>query len=104
MAAQNPFVRRLRQNVVWFILAAFVCVATQSGPLDAQTITRGPYLQVGTPSSIIVRWQTDVSTSGRVWYGTDPANLGAFINSGEITVDAGGFSGVEPSVSGDDPG
>ena len=99
MDAQNSFVRRLRQNVVWFILAAFVCVVTQSGTLDAQTITRGPYLQVGTPSSIIVRWQTDVSTSGRVWYGTDPANLGAFINSGVTGNDhAVTISGLTPDT------
>jgi len=43
--------------------------------LAAQTVTRGPYLQVGTPSSVTVRWRTDVAMAGRVRYGTDAANL-----------------------------
>jgi hypothetical protein len=39
------------------------------------TITRGPYLQVGTTSNLIVRWRTSVPSSTRVLYGTDVANL-----------------------------
>ncbi len=38
-------------------------------------VTRGPYLQVGTPAGVIVRWRTDVLTSSRVRYGDDPAAL-----------------------------
>lgn len=33
-------------------------------------IIRGPYLQVGTESSIIIRWATLEPVQGRVWYGT----------------------------------
>jgi hypothetical protein len=33
------------------------------------TLTRGPYLQLGTPSSILVRWRTSASVVGRVQYG-----------------------------------
>ncbi|HMF95665.1 MAG TPA: Ig-like domain-containing protein [Vicinamibacterales bacterium] len=48
-----------------------------SAKLDAQssTITRGPYLQLGTPSSIVVRWRTATATDSQVVYGPDPANL-----------------------------
>ncbi|MHC4429991.1 MAG: metallophosphoesterase, partial [Planctomycetota bacterium] len=38
-------------------------------------VTRGPYLQLGTDSGIIVRWRTDVPTDSRVSYGTDPGSL-----------------------------
>ena len=38
-------------------------------------ITRGPYLQTGTPSSIIVRWRTDQTTDSRVRYGTSLGSL-----------------------------
>ncbi len=38
-------------------------------------VTRGPYLQVGTPTGVIVRWRTDVPTSSRVRYGDAPAAL-----------------------------
>ena len=35
---------------------------------DAQTVTRGPYLQMATPNSIIVKWRTDVATDSAVGY------------------------------------
>ena len=36
---------------------------------------RGPYLQLGTPSSIVVRWRTSVLEDSRVRYGPDPGSL-----------------------------
>ena len=41
----------------------------------AATLERQPYLQVGTPTSVIVRWKTDVMTNTKVKYGTSPGNL-----------------------------
>lgn len=41
----------------------------------AQSITRGPYLQVVTPTSVVVRWRTDQPTTGRVWFGTSANQL-----------------------------
>jgi hypothetical protein len=38
-------------------------------------ITRGPYLQMGTPYSIIVRWRSNRPVDSRVRFGTDPGNL-----------------------------
>jgi hypothetical protein len=35
----------------------------------AAAVTRGPYLQTGTPTSIVVRWRTDVATDSVVQYG-----------------------------------
>ncbi len=42
---------------------------------EAATITRGPYLQVTTPTGTIVRWRTFVSTDGVVRYGLAPDAL-----------------------------
>ena len=39
------------------------------------SVTRGPYLQTGTPTSAIVRWRTDVATGSRVRYGLAPESL-----------------------------
>ena len=39
-------------------------------PSSAAEVTRGPYLQSGTPTSLVVRWRTDVNTDSRVHYGT----------------------------------
>ena len=36
---------------------------------EAQTITRGPYLQMGSHDRIVVRWRTDVPTDSQVSYG-----------------------------------
>jgi tetratricopeptide (TPR) repeat protein len=42
----------------------------------AATLTRAPYLQMGTPTSIVVRWRTNVATDSRVRYGSaTPAPL-----------------------------
>jgi calcineurin-like phosphoesterase family protein/purple acid phosphatase-like protein len=43
----------------------------------AVTVTRGPYLQTPTSSSMIVRWRTDTLTSSRVLYGAAPGSLGS---------------------------
>ncbi len=61
--------------------------------LNAATVTRGPYLQIGTPNSVVVRWRTDVATDSRVRYGAAPGNLTAFAGSAvvgtehEVTLD-----------------
>ncbi len=40
-------------------------------------VTRGPYLQQGTATSVVIRWRTSAPTDSRVEYGLDPANLTA---------------------------
>ncbi len=50
------------------LLAAAVALAGE--PAGAQTVTRGPYLQTGTPTSVVVRWRTSVPTGSSVRYGT----------------------------------
>jgi hypothetical protein len=35
-------------------------------------VTRGPYLQIGTPNGVTVRWRTSASVVGRVQYGPSP--------------------------------
>src|SRR5262245_35113308 len=56
-------------------LAFAVALALTGPPSLAATVQRGPYLQTGTPTSVIVKWRTDVATSGRVMYGTQPSSL-----------------------------
>ncbi|HEY2953441.1 MAG TPA: Ig-like domain-containing protein [Verrucomicrobiae bacterium] len=38
-------------------------------------LVRGPYLQIGTPTSGVVRWRTDAISDALVYYGTDLAHL-----------------------------
>ncbi len=42
---------------------------------NAIALTRGPYLQVGTSSNIVVRWRTQTPTDTRVRFGTNAGNL-----------------------------
>jgi hypothetical protein len=44
-------------------------------PPATVVVTRGPYLQMGTPNSVIVRWRTAVPTDSRVNYGESPTRL-----------------------------
>jgi hypothetical protein len=70
----RPFVRSpsIRSLTLTFI----AIVAAASTPLRGQslsaTVTRGPYLQLGTQTSIVVRWRTSAPVVGRVQFGPSP--------------------------------
>ncbi len=44
-------------------------------PQNSVSVSRGPYLQTATPTSIVLKWRTNPATDTKVWYGTDPNNL-----------------------------
>src|SRR5262245_48039317 len=48
-----------------------------SSPLPAgiPLVTRGPYLQLGTSTGIVVRWRTSLPTDSRVRFGASLASL-----------------------------
>jgi hypothetical protein len=43
-------------------------------------VTRGPYLQLSTPTSMVVRWRTEVATDSRVRFGTTQGSLGSMLD------------------------
>ncbi|MFG0246227.1 MAG: metallophosphoesterase [Phycisphaerales bacterium JB052] len=51
------------------------------------SITRGPYLQMATPSSMILRWRTDVATDSRVMWGSVPGQLTESITDPALTTE-----------------
>jgi len=55
--------------------------------LAAATVTRGPYLQMGTPTSIVVRWRTDSATDSFVRYGASPGGLNSSKGDATITTE-----------------
>lgn len=55
--------------------AILLLLAGAISPLYADSLERGPYLQMGTPESITIRWRTDVASASSVQYGND---LGTF--------------------------
>ncbi len=58
-----------------WIFAAITWGFSAASAFAADTLTRGPYLQLGTPRSMIVRWRTDPATKGQVQYGTNLASM-----------------------------
>lgn len=66
------------------VVVAAVLIATNA---FAATVTRGPYLQMPTTDSIIVRWRTDVATDSRVAYGAAPGSLTNFADDAAVTTE-----------------
>lgn len=61
------------------------------------TIIKGPYLQIGTPGSIIIKWQTNVATSTKCSYGTSTLSLNLSYNNTALdTVHEAYLSGLTP--------
>ncbi len=65
-------VQPLRSTSLLILLLLLVAGGTVA---QAATVIRGPYLQGGTPESIILRWRTDVPTVSRVDYGSQFGTL-----------------------------
>ncbi len=58
-------------------------------------VTRGPYLQQGTPTSVIVQWRTVRATDSRVRYGDAPGNLTSMVDvAGSTTEHAVTLTGL----------
>ena len=53
----------------------------------AQVVTRGPYLQSGTATNILVRWRTDAATDSVVLYGTRVDDLSSLSSSSPSTTE-----------------
>lgn len=51
------------------------------------TIARTPYLQMATPTSMVVRWRTNTATNSRVRYGTDPGILSSWADDSTLTTE-----------------
>ena len=67
---------------------------------DNVMVTRGPYLQQGTPTSVIVQWRTATATDSRVRYGDAPGNLTGIVDvAGSTTEHAATLTGLTPDTT-----
>jgi len=63
-------------------------------------LTRGPYLQLGTPTSVVIRWRTDVAAVGKVRYGpADQGFIGEVDGAAATTEHAIELSGLLPGTT-----
>lgn len=61
------------------------------------SITRGPYLQLGTSDSMVIRWRTDVPTDSVVRWGDAPGDLTESITDPALTTEHTiTLTGLEP--------
>lgn len=64
------------------------------------SIVRGPYLQKGTQSSMVLRWRTDVPTDSKVHYGISPSNLSGSAGTPQFTTEhTVELTGLQPSTT-----
>jgi predicted MPP superfamily phosphohydrolase len=72
------------RNLYNFFLSTFIfsLALISSYVVDAQTLTRGPYLQAGKQDSITIRWRSSIATNSKVTWGTV---FGTYPNS--LTID-----------------
>ena len=76
MSPMNAITPGRRRSLVTRVAAlAFLVLCASGRPAGAATVTRGPYLQIGTPGSIVVRWRTLELTDTRVQWGTAAGSL-----------------------------
>lgn len=69
-----------RMTLLWILVAGLAASLARPVPAHAQLtarVLRGPYLQAGTPTSLVIRWRTDLPTDSRVHYGPAPGALGS---------------------------
>ncbi|MBD2702049.1 metallophosphoesterase [Spirosoma sp. BT702] len=82
-----------------FVIILYLLIFCQAVYAQNAKITRGPYLQVLTPTSVVVRWQTDQPTVGRIWYGPQTNQLNSNISESQSGVEHSlTIKGLQPST------
>ncbi len=71
----------------WLGALAVGLLLAGMAPASAATVTRGPYLQMATSSSIVVRWRTDQLTDSVVLYGLSLDDLSSITSSSTLTAE-----------------
>jgi hypothetical protein len=61
--------------------------STVRDPDPVISLTRGPYLMVCTPSSIVIRWRTNLEEDSRVRYGTSAANMNMTLTDNRVATE-----------------
>lgn len=67
-------------------LAPLILLAAASAA-PAAVVTRGPYLQMPSPTGMVVRWRTDLPTTSRVSYGDAPTALFETVDDPTLTTE-----------------
>lgn len=69
----------------WFFILFLLLSLPIFAQIDSVVLVRGPYLQLGTPTQMCIRWRTDKPSSSKVAYGSNPQNLAIYVANKELT-------------------
>ena len=86
-AGRNVVAVEVHQSSVSSSDLSFALEILADGAPPTPFLTRGPYLQQGMPTSVIVRWRTDTAGPGRVRYGPSPTNLNRLVEDPTVTTE-----------------
>jgi len=75
-----------RSRPVWVAAIIFAWVATWDA---GAAVVRGPYLQTGTPRSVIVRWRSSSNEDSRVRYGRSFSSLTGLVSDATLVTEHG---------------
>lgn len=71
----------------------------KGNPPSAAVLKRGPYLQVGTPNSVFIRWRTDIANDTKVSYGLSAGTLTSVVsNNTPVTEHEIQLTGLTPNT------
>jgi acid phosphatase type 7 len=91
------YMKLQKLNLILIYCILSICVL--SIKVDGQAIVRSPYLQMATPTSIIVKWRTDLATGSKVSFGLSSTQLSNVVsietNTTEHEVK---LSGLQPNT------
>lgn len=95
---ENPDLEHLGTNVpTWWEVAMKGKYSVSPAARPIATIIRGPYLQLSTTNSVVVRWRTDIPTSHSVYYGSSLRRMSSNARSpGSSTEHAVQVDGLKP--------
>lgn len=82
----------MNKKCVWLAVLLLVLnvpgrAQQEDNPDAAPVIVRGPYLQVASPHSMMIRWRTDVATRSRVQYGVKAGKLSVVKDDSVLTAE-----------------
>ena len=81
-------------------IAAVLALFALSAPAEAQSITRGPYLQQGGATQVTVRWRTSTATNSRVRYGPSAGALSSVKDdAASVTNHSVTLTGLSPDTT-----
>lgn len=98
--ALKPPARWLDPFAFLWIWVALCLVGALPDVAVAQALLRSPYLQQGTPTSIVIRWRTDIASESRVSYGASPSDLSNTVTDPSLTTEhEATISGLMPATT-----